>query len=156
MPQDLGIHALTLQDVEALIDVSLELWNTGDSALAPRVYAPHSRYHQSGQPSVSGPDGVAAFVAELRRAFPDLLIERNQTFVNGDRFAVSWTFTAIHEGAFLGVPPSGRPIRIQGVSLGRIVDNLIEETTVCYDRLSFLEQVGAIPAPPPQELAAAD
>jgi steroid delta-isomerase-like uncharacterized protein len=142
MPRD-----LRMQDVDTLVDASLELWNTGNAAVAPRVYSPHSQYHQPGQPTVSGPDGIAGFVTALRGAFPDLRFEPNETFVSGNRFALCWTCTGTHKGAFLGVPPSGKYVKVQGVSVGTIVNGLFEETTVCYDRLSFLEQVGAVPAP---------
>jgi len=57
-----------------------------------------------------------------------------------------WTGT--YHGAFLGVPATGKPVRVWGVVIDRLVEGRIEETRIIMDILGLMMQLGAIPPPP--------
>ena len=65
----------------------------------------------------------------------------------GDQVAVHWQFTATHQGNFLGVAATGKPVTYQGIALLRIVDGKIVDDIAYWDNLSILRQLGVDPTP---------
>ena len=57
-----------------------------------------------------------------------------------------WTGTGTHVGEVNGIAPTGRPIRVDAISIHRIRDGKIAETWEVWDTLGFLQQVGVVPA----------
>ena len=76
----------------------------------------------------TGPGGVKRFGAKLRSAFPDYRIAIEDLAADGDRVVAEWTLRGTQRGELLGVPPSGRPETLRGVSLFRLADGRIVET----------------------------
>jgi predicted ester cyclase len=52
-----------------------------------------------------------------------------------------------HKGAFMGKPPTSRPIQVQGIIIVRVVDGRIVENWLLVDQMSILQQLGIIPPP---------
>lgn len=141
-------QSATQTDTQSLWNLDRELWNTGNAALAPQVYTAQAVHHEPGGEPVRGCPAIARAIAHLRTAFPDFTIELTQEVIQGDRFVVCWTCYGTHRGDYLGVPPTGRQVELQGATVGRLSDGRIDEEHVYYDRLCFLEQVGALQAAP--------
>ena len=51
-----------------------------------------------------------------------------------------------HDGAFLGIPPSGRAVRVSDTIISRFADSKWAEDWVNYDRLGLLQQISALSA----------
>jgi len=58
-----------------------------------------------------------------------------------------WTARGVNTGSLLGMPPSGRPVEVTGMSIERFAGGQIVESWVNFDLLGLLQQVGAVPAP---------
>ena len=56
---------------------------------------------------------------------------------------------ATFHGEILGIPPTGQVVEIAGISIHRLVDGKIVEHWALSDQLSFMQQLGALPAPAP-------
>ncbi len=52
-----------------------------------------------------------------------------------------------HKGLFLGNPPTGRPIMVQGIIFARTENGQIVEDWTLTDQLSILQQLGLVPPP---------
>lgn len=63
----------------------------------------------------------------------------------GDWVATRLSWTAVHTGAFNGVPASNRPVRISAQALDLIRDGRIAEHHTQIDMMGLMVQVGAIP-----------
>ena len=50
-----------------------------------------------------------------------------------------------HQGEFLGIPGTGRPVTIQAVESYRLAGGKLAEQWVVMDGLGLLQQLGAIP-----------
>lgn len=97
--------------------------------------------------SPSGRDGVVAIVRMFREAFPDLNIIIEDQVAEGD-FVASRTVTqGTHHGPIFGVPPSHKSIAVPGLTLVKIVDGRIIESSVKNDMLVLLRQIGATSLP---------
>jgi len=60
---------------------------------------------------------------------------------------VRWTFHATHAGPFGGIPPTGKPITMMGITIYFLADGQIKEARSNFDQLGLLQQLGAIPVP---------
>jgi steroid delta-isomerase-like uncharacterized protein len=131
--------------VRRLID---EGFSGGRLDVADELVADDLVEHQDfGPDHAPGPAGVRAVIASLRRAFPDFRLAVEDLVVAGD---VVWTrnvATGTHDGAFMGHPPTGRPMRIQVFDVLRVVDGRIVEHWGVPDRLGALLQIGAVRPP---------
>jgi len=65
----------------------------------------------------------------------------------GDKVAVRYTVEGTHEGDLFGVPPTGRRVSIESMTVGRVSDGKIREHWRVRDTLDMMQQLGAIPAP---------
>jgi predicted ester cyclase len=60
-----------------------------------------------------------------------------------------------HSGDHLGMPASGKPVRIAGMTIARIRDNQIAEGWDSWDQLGMLKQIEAYRTPQPALLKSA-
>jgi steroid delta-isomerase-like uncharacterized protein len=72
-----------------------------------------------------------------------------------DLWAAEWTMSGTNdpEDKTRGLPNTGRPFRIQGLSIGRLRDGKIAEEHLYWNMADYLTQVGLMPeAPAPATL----
>lgn len=121
-----------------------EVWNQGDEAAIDRYIAADAR---GNDPTFGA--GREAFRTQWRRwraAFPDLHFAVEEVVADNDRVVTRWTLTGTHTGAeFLGVPPSGRTIRVSGMSLDHIRNGQIAAGFDAWDELGLYRQLGLLP-----------
>jgi predicted ester cyclase len=120
-----------------------ELWNQGDVTAIARLGTPGMRAH--------GADGTTrtmeefvAWTAMMRAAIPDIRVEIAHTVDAGSSIAVHWIATGTHTGstAALG-PATGRPIRVEGLSIARVEHGRLVDGYDDYDYVGLLSQLGA-------------
>lgn len=58
-----------------------------------------------------------------------------------------WTGTGTHVGDVNGIPPTGSAIRVDAISIHKVIGGKIAETWEVWDTLTFLQQIGAVPTP---------
>jgi steroid delta-isomerase-like uncharacterized protein len=62
---------------------------------------------------------------------------------------IRWTASGTHKGDLLGVPATGRPIKITGIDIFRVQDGKLAELWQNWDQLQMLQQIGAVPESQP-------
>jgi predicted ester cyclase len=65
----------------------------------------------------------------------------------GDRVATRWIASATNTGQVMGMPPTGKTVRVTGVNVTRFAEGKIVESWFNFDMLTLLQQLGAIPTP---------
>ncbi|HEX5502377.1 MAG TPA: ester cyclase [Thermomicrobiales bacterium] len=123
-----------------------EVYNQGQLAVVDELVAGDFVIHSSSA-DIRGPEGTKQYVAALRAAFPDLHITIEDQFAEGDRVATRWTARGTHTGAFEGLPPTGKQVRVTAIDIDRIADGKVVECWTNMDELGLLQQLGALPAP---------
>jgi predicted ester cyclase len=68
------------------------------------------------------------------------------SIAEGDKVTVRITVEGTHKGGNLGVPPTGRRIRIEGIVVIRIANGQLVEGWNSWDQLGLLRQIGVLPA----------
>jgi steroid delta-isomerase-like uncharacterized protein len=98
------------------------------------IPAPHGQ-----QP---GAGGAIQTLTRLHAAFPDFRIAIRDVLQDGAKVVVRSEISGTHRGSFLGVPPSGRTIRIQAVDIHEVRNGKVTRTWHTEDWMSGLRQIG--------------
>ena len=88
-------------------------------------------------------DQVAARIAGIGKAIPDLKWEIREVLVSGDRVTVRGEATGTPAGAFLGVPHGGRSFRTMSIDVHTIRDGKIARAYHVEDWMSAARQLAA-------------
>lgn len=90
--------------------------------------------------------GLAAFRRNwqlpLRAAFTDRTYHTEQFLADGDWAACFGHIAATHSGAFMGLAPTGRRVRIPYMDFWRVADGRIADNPVFVDFAAVLSQLG--------------
>jgi steroid delta-isomerase-like uncharacterized protein len=126
-----------------------EVWREGKNEIIYQLLAPDASLHGQIAPDVElkGPEGFITFAERIRSTFPDTEITVEDIFAVDDKVVARWVASGTHSGDGLGVPPSGKRIRIAGVTIVRFDHGKIVEGWDNWDRLGMLEQIGVYSAP---------
>jgi steroid delta-isomerase-like uncharacterized protein len=123
-----------------------EGWNQGNIAVFDELFAADYLGHDPSGP-MHGPEGFKQFYATYRTAFPDTHLTIEDQIAEGDTVASRWTATGTHQGPLMGIPPSGKRVRVTGITISRYASGKIAEEWFSYDTLGMLQQLGASPMP---------
>ena len=126
-----------------------EVWNEGREATIDELFAESGVAYGlgDGEAEVRGPAQLKPFVRNLRSTLPDLQIRIQDIMAEEDKVMVRVLLEGTHSGSGLGVPPSGRKVRIAGIVVIRISKGQFVEGWNSWDQLGLLRQIGALPAP---------
>jgi steroid delta-isomerase-like uncharacterized protein len=127
-----------------------ELWNERRLDVADSIFAKDCVTHQlrSGVPSDAGPRGPEAIkehVACWIASFPDLRFSIEQMVSEGDRVMTQMLMEGTHQGAWLGIPASGKKMQIRMFTVHRVVQSKIVEDWVVVESLGLFQQLGVVP-----------
>jgi predicted ester cyclase len=92
-------------------------------------------------------DATVRFAAMFFDALPDLTHPLDELIAEDDRVAFRCRYEGTHTGAeFMGVRASGRHISMTGIGVMRVADGKIAEFWVSPDRMTLMQQIGALAA----------
>lgn len=83
--------------------------------------------------NVTGKEGIRAAMRSWYQAFRCVSFEIVETMVDGSRIAGHFNWVAIHQGEFMGVPPSGREFSSWVISLFDTRDGLFTRELATWD-----------------------
>jgi steroid delta-isomerase-like uncharacterized protein len=121
-----------------------ELWNQGKLDVISEICAPDVVFYDPAGFGFSGHEGARQFVSMVRAAFPDAHFTMEDQIAEGDRVAVRWTSTGMHQGNFMGIPATGVNIITTGITISRFVGGRVVEEWLRWDALGQMQQMGVI------------
>ncbi len=102
-----------------------------------------------GPPSFGDIHGLEAFKNEVLKpfftAFPDFHGTIDIEIVQGDWIAATGIVTGTHQGEWLGIPPTGRPVKMRYSDFWLFKDGLLMENWVMVDDFEVMRQLGVDP-----------
>lgn len=119
--------------------------NERKNELAPELFTESHVMHDPQVPSGTGPQGMADTVAVYQTAV-DGHWNIEEIFSTDDRVVVRWTGSGTHVAELNGIPPTGKKISVDAISVHRMEGGKIAETWEVWDTLGFLQQLGVVPA----------
>lgn len=94
-----------------------------------------------------GLEGLKDLLRAMRAGFPDLVFSIQEQISEGDKVASRFEWTGTHKGTFLGVPATGRFVRVWGVVIDRLERGRIKDTRIIMDSLGLTIQLGVVSPP---------
>jgi predicted ester cyclase len=123
-----------------------EIINQGNLDLADELLTPDTEVHVPFADPGSGPQALKKIVGGLREGFPDLHLEIDEIIGADDLVAVSWHSTRqTHLGAYRGLPPTRKAVRISGIDMMRLRDGRVSMFSMHLDELGAVRQMGVVP-----------
>jgi predicted ester cyclase len=108
-----------------------EVINQGRLELIDTFFAPDMR------------ERVRGFLTGSNDPFPDGREEIQDLVAEGNMVMARWIFQGTHQGEFMGIAPTGKPVEITGYGTYRLENEQIVWDTVSFEWLDALEQLGA-------------
>jgi predicted ester cyclase len=137
---------MSTEDNKALIHrVNEEGLNQHNPALVDETCAPNFVFH-NGSRTIQGLPAYKRYLAPFFSAFPDAHFTTEAMVAEGDTVAVRRTFRGTHRGSLMGLPPTGRQVRISDMAMLRVANGKFVEAWNNADDLGMLRQLGVIPA----------
>jgi steroid delta-isomerase-like uncharacterized protein len=119
------------------------LWNERRPELAKEIIHPEAVAETEAGTLVGSSPFLERLYQPFVSAVPDLKIEVEGTVTEGDQVVVLWRAGGTHTGEGLGIPPSGRPFSIRGISWMRCRDGQLVEGRDCWNFGGLLASLAA-------------
>ena len=123
-----------------------EVINNGDFSVLDELVQPNYVYRSPDQ-ELDGPEALKGLLAAYRTAFPDLNVRIDDLVNGGDKVVISVTFTGTHEGDLMGISPTGKTVKINGMILSHFRGGKIVEEWEILDMLAMFQQLGVVSIP---------
>lgn len=117
----------------------------GQPELLDRLLAPEWVDIPSPPSAPPGPAAAKQTLVKLRTAFPDFDIKVDDVIREGDKVVVRSTITGTQKGPWLGMPATGRAMRIQAVDIHQFERGQVIRTWHTEDWMTGLRQLGHQP-----------
>lgn len=124
-----------------------EVWNKGNLALVDQFLSADYTHHDTATPDLGpGPENEKKRVDLYRTAFPDLQFTIEELLADGDMLTCRWTSVGTHRGPLSGIAPTGKKIKVSGITINRFARGKIAEGWVVWDALGLLQKLDVVPA----------
>jgi predicted ester cyclase len=144
-------------DVEDFVRRSVhEVWNRRMFGRIPAYYAPNYRCHGASDRELRGLTDFTRDVLATLAMFPDAAMHIDDLYYNDDgngryRTAVLWTMLGTHTGPGVYGPPTGRRVRVMGITQHLIKNGKLVEEWTEYGEFSLMKQLLLPPKDGPVE-----
>ncbi|HEU5086575.1 MAG TPA: ester cyclase [Roseiflexaceae bacterium] len=139
---------MTTEQNKALVRRFYQAFETNNQAALNEVLAPDLVAYSHGGPGPQNREAHVQGISLWNTAFHHTHFTIEEQLAEGDRVATRVTLHTVHSGGdFQGLPPTGKPIAMSGISIERIENGKIVERRVNSDMLGMLQQLGLIQPP---------
>lgn len=121
-----------------------KLWNDKDASQIEEIVSKKCVL-QVGDREFRGQKGYRQFFETYTGAFPDLSIQINDLIAENYYVVTSYTARGQHTGQLMGIEPTGKQVKVNGVNIARYQDGKLVESQNLFNEMSLLQQVGAMP-----------
>jgi steroid delta-isomerase-like uncharacterized protein len=96
---------------------------------------------------IVGIDSSRAYYGNFLTGFSNITFTIKDIFGQGEKLVKHWNFKGTHTGVFFGIPPTGKAVSLDGVTLVRMDNGKIAEERDFFDNMDFMTQLGLVPPP---------
>ena len=127
---------------KALVLEWIEQWDLGNFSIADKVIADEFILHMPGGVEVKGAKEFIEAGEPLRIGFPGFKHSIEDVFAKEDMVVIRASYRVIHNGEFLGIPPSGKQVQSTVIAIYKFKEGKCVEMWVESDNLGMMQQLG--------------
>ena len=90
--------------------------------------------------------GFKQKVAGFKAIFSDLKEDLQDIIASANTVATRWVVTGTLQREFMGIPPSGQMVRVEGMNFYRLKGGRVTDIWTQFDGVAMMQQLGVIPA----------
>ena len=138
------------EKVKLVSRIADDLWNRGDIEAADEIMLEKANYYGPHMPNGKGTrEDWKRAIAMYRSAFPDSQVIYEDFIVTEDTVVGRWSASGTQTGNMPGLAPTGKPIKISGITIYKFAENKISEAWEELNLLGMWQQLGVINLPGP-------
>ncbi len=126
----------------------IDAFSTADFDVIDELVAPDCIEHQRG--NNPGSEGAKQIIRTLHRWNSDFSLTIEDLVADGDKVWTRNRARGVNTGAVMGNPPSGKPVEVDVIDIGRFKDGKLVEHWGIADQLGLMLQIGATPGKRPE------
>ena len=143
---------MTSQQTQAEVNKAIirryrQAHNQNDMATLDEIVAADLITHSQLPNVPSGREGGKMVHQGSLASFPDGKTTTDDLIAGDDKVVERFTFVGTHKGEFMGIPATGKQIKVTGMSVFRIANGKIVEHWGENDAMGLMMQLGVLPAP---------
>lgn len=124
------------------------VWDDGQLTLIDEYVAADYVEHNTASPQdIQGPEGYRDNVEMVRAAFPDMDLVTEDLIAAGDKVVYRYSIVGTHQGALMGIEPTGRNVEIAGMGIARFEEGMLVESWSNVDIFGLMAQLGVVELP---------
>ena len=123
-----------------------EAINKGNLSVLDELAHPNYVY-RSPDEELHGPQAIKDFLTAFRAAFPDLKVRIDDLIVTDEKVVDCFTLTGTHQSDFMGIPATGKPVKVNGIVISRFEEGKVIEEWELFDQLAMFQQLGIVSLP---------
>jgi steroid delta-isomerase-like uncharacterized protein len=121
----------------------MEAVNKGDFDTIKELTAPQFvRYSPSTTIDIRSLEEFIEQVKMIHRGLPDININIEESYAEGDRVTSRYIMRGTHQGEFDGIPATGNKLGTSGILIFRIENGKVAEIREEFDSVGFMQQLG--------------
>lgn len=116
--------------------------NSADPILGQEVISPEAVFFAPISPEpLRGLEGYMMVLGMMRSGFPDVQWQVDELIAEENTVAVRFTLTGTHNGDFMGIPPTGKPVKITCINFYHFKDGKIVQEEGLPDLFNLINQI---------------
>lgn len=124
-----------------------EVFNKKNKAAIDEFIASNQVDHAAPPATPGGLAGARQTITMYLTAFPDLHFTVEDIIAEGDKVVARLAVRRTQQGAFMGIPPTGKQATSTAIDINRYVGGKSVEHWLEMDTLGLLQQLGVVPTP---------
>ena len=134
---------MTTHDTVAQTRQYFDAWRCHDADAILTSMAPGGTYRDPTTPGPIAGEALQGYATALWSAFPDLDFEVGPIErLDDHRTHTTWVMTGHNRGSMMGLPPTGKAVRLEGIDLIETSPEGVRSVIGLFDSATLLRQMG--------------
>jgi len=140
-------NAKQAEDNQALVQRFVDRMNKHDLSAIDEFFDASYVEHAAAPGMPPTREGLKQMFQAFLKGFPDMKMTVEHVVADGDLVAIHLTSTGTNKGEMMGMPATGKAIKVQEMHLARVANGKFVEHWGVEDQMTMMQQLGLMPDP---------